>query len=63
MEEKLLNRLQYNADCYYEAMIQGIPMDFWKKQIHQIIRRLLDMGVSMDRINSILSDAALRKCC
>lgn len=62
MENYLIEKLKLEARKFYRALIEGRPIDRYQKNIREIIRKMIIIGISKSKIDDILSDAAMEVC-
>ena len=60
MKNTMIRKLNDDASKLYYAMKDGIKLDVYKKEVHQDIDILKRLGVPQERLEDIMSDAALR---
>ena len=59
MENYLIKKLKLAARKFYRALIEGRPIERYQKEIKEIIRKMLIIGISKSKIDDIMADAAL----
>lgn len=60
MTNSMIRKLNDDASRLYYAMKDGIKLDVYKEEVHRDIDMLKSLGVPQERLEDIMSDAALR---